>query len=337
MNDLLHLSTRAFAGFLANQLPRLGDDWWRKKVISSLSFQQQRLVDEKRIGDLRDLDFAALVRIFDQNWYELSNSLRLPRDGRSWIKELQSIRNRWAHLSTQAVSANDRYRDADTLDRVLEMLEADSVLRSKVQDYKEAAIGEMSSKQANQPLSPTNTQSAPTTEPVRIAEPIESNRPRSLFQVGDVVRLRSSNEVLVPIIAIDATGNEVRYNVFHEGKIVSYYESQLQADEQPVADSRPQTANDLHAFLTSMILLSPSSAKLFSLRSGRVQFVPYQYRPVIKLIRADRPRLLIADEVGVGKTIEAGLIIKELKARMDISSVLIICPKALVAERKVVS
>ena len=36
----------------------------------------------------------------------------------------------------------------------------------------------------------------------------------------------------------------------------------------------------------------------------------------------------------MGKTIEAGLIIKELRARMDISSVLIICPKALVAERK---
>lgn len=55
---------------------------------------------------------------------------------------------------------------------------------------------------------------------------------------------------------------------------------------------------------------------------------------MLKLIRADRPRLLIADEVGVGKTIEAGLIIKELRARIDLSSVLIICPKALVAERK---
>ena len=38
--------------------------------------------------------------------------------------------------------------------------------------------------------------------------------------------------------------------------------------------------------------------------------------------------------MGVGKTIEAGLIIKELRARMDLSSVLIICPKPLVAEKK---
>jgi SNF2 family DNA or RNA helicase len=94
------------------------------------------------------------------------------------------------------------------------------------------------------------------------------------------------------------------------------------------------TAVELQALLTSHEILAPSTETLFSLRTGRVQFVPYQYRPVLKLIRSDRPRILIADEVGVGKTIEAGLIIKELQARMDLSSVLVICPKALVAERK---
>lgn len=336
MNELLHLSTRAFAGFLANQLPRLGDDWWKKRVISSLSFQQQRLIEEKRIGDLRELDFAALVRLVDQNWYELSNELQLPREGRGWIKELQSIRNRWAHLSAQAVSANDRFRDADTLDRVLEMLGADSILRAKVQQYKHETVAEIAS-------SPAKSKSKPSAEienevvsnsTVIASEPELPSQSQSLFKVGDVVRLRSSAAVLVPIIVLDASGSETRYSVFHEGKTVQYYESQLQADEHRDEGYAPASVGDLHAFLTSLTLLSPSSAKLFSLRSGRVQFVPYQYRPVLKLVRADRPRLLIADEVGVGKTIEAGLIIKELKARMDISSVLIICPKALVAERK---
>ena len=55
---------------------------------------------------------------------------------------------------------------------------------------------------------------------------------------------------------------------------------------------------------------------------------------MLKLLRADRPRLLIADDVGVGKTIEAGLILKELQARTEIKSVLILCPKPLVAEGK---
>ncbi|MDE0042105.1 MAG: helicase-related protein, partial [Candidatus Poribacteria bacterium] len=63
-------------------------------------------------------------------------------------------------------------------------------------------------------------------------------------------------------------------------------------------------------------------------------FVPYQYRPVLRFIRSDLPRLLIADSVGVGKTIEAGLILRELQARRDLRSVLIICPPALVTEEK---
>ena len=44
--------------------------------------------------------------------------------------------------------------------------------------------------------------------------------------------------------------------------------------------------------------------------------------------------MLIADGVGVGKTIEAGLILRELQARREINSVLIICPNPLVVEKK---
>ena len=154
-----------------------------------------------------------------------------------------------------------------------------------------------------------------------------------MFQVGDLVALRSDPESVVPIIEVMPGGAETRYRVFQDNRTAIYYESQLQYPEQAAEPSR-LSADGLRAYLTSLHLLSPSTANLFSLRSGRIQFVPYQYRPVLRLIRADRPRLLIADEVGVGKTIEAGLIIKELRARMDITSVLVICPKALVVERK---
>ena len=263
MNELLHLSTRAFAGFLANVLPQLGDDWWKKRVVSSLSFQQQRLVEEKKIGDLRGFDFAALVRLIDQNWYELYNKLQLPREGRGWIKELQSIRNRWAHLSVQAVSANDRFRDADTLDRVLQMLGADSILRTKVQQYKDDAVSEIVSLQAKSNLQPRaeDENEVASSSPAIASETELPSQSRSLFQLGDIVRLRSSTAVSVPIIAMDAGGSETRYSVFHEGKAVHYYESQLQADEQKNDATAPATIENLHAFLTSLILLSPASAK----------------------------------------------------------------------------
>ena len=73
---------------------------------------------------------------------------------------------------------------------------------------------------------------------------------------------------------------------------------------------------------------------MYSLNSARIDFVPYQVRPALKLIKSDEPRILIADSVGVGKTIEAGLIIKELQARTDLENILVICPKPLVADCK---
>jgi uncharacterized protein YuzE len=154
------------------------------------------------------------------------------------------------------------------------------------------------------------------------------------FKVGDVVALRADPTLLMPIIEVILGGAESRYRVFQNGKRATFYERQLQHAPMPAETGAALTARQLHSHLTSLQLLSPSTSNLFSLRSGRVQFVPYQYRPVLKLIRADRPRLLVADEVGVGKTIESGLIIKELSARLDLTSILIICPKALVAERK---
>ena len=155
----------------------------------------------------------------------------------------------------------------------------------------------------------------------------------TMFKIGDLVTLRSDPDTAMPIIGVMAGTAETRYQVFQNKQQATYYESQLRP-LMPVGEPSLVSADDLRAHLTSFHLLSPSTAYLYSLRSGRVHFVPYQYRPVVRLIRADRPRLLIADEVGVGKTIEAGLIIKELRARTDISSVLVICPKALVTERK---
>ena len=81
-------------------------------------------------------------------------------------------------------------------------------------------------------------------------------------------------------------------------------------------------------------MLDPNSDYLHARNAGRVDFEPYQYRPVLKLVQSDRPRILIADDVGVGKTIEACLILKELEARKRADSVLVICPRPLVVDDK---
>ena len=67
--------------------------------------------------------------------------------------------------------------------------------------------------------------------------------------------------------------------------------------------------------------------------SDELAALAYQFRPLLKLIQADRPRLLVGAEVGVSKTIEAELILKELQARHEWRTVLVICSKPLVAKR----
>ena len=154
------------------------------------------------------------------------------------------------------------------------------------------------------------------------------------FQIGDVVALRSDRSRVGAVIEVIGGGAEIRYRVLIDGATSTLYGSQVVPDDSTGDSSAETSAEECKALLTALHIRSPSTSALMSLRSGRVDFVPYQYRPVLKLIRSDRPRLLIADEVGVGKTIEAGLLIKELRARSGLSSVLIICPKPLVSERK---
>lgn len=334
MNALIKLATAELERFLSVHLPKLSDDWWQKHVIDRLTFQQQRYAQERGYTSLRELDFAALLRLLDQNWYELAGALLLPKEARNWVKELQTVRNKWAHQPTQEIHPSEIYRDADTLGRVLNILGASPDVLTTIENVKEDVLTHLAGSKHSQTTNSAEEFSAEPATPKTDAT--RSGEPTSLFAVGNLVALRSNPAVVVPIIEVlDASAGERRYRVFQNNAKTIYYESQLQALASNPADERRRlTAEELHAYLTSLTLLVPSTANLFCLRSGRVRFVPYQYRPVLKLIRADRPRLLIADEVGVGKTIETGLIIKELRARMDLSSVLIICPKPLVAERK---
>ena len=62
---------------------------------------------------------------------------------------------------------------------------------------------------------------------------------------------------------------------------------------------------------------------------GAVQVEDYQLVPLLKALRMPRVNLLIADDVGIGKTIEAGLILSELLQRRRVQRVLILTPASL--------
>ena len=156
----------------------------------------------------------------------------------------------------------------------------------------------------------------------------------AIFSQGQVVVLKSDNSIKGAVVSIIDGANEVSYQIFTNTLgIQVYYESQLQS-EIIQTELEKVDAYRFHAGLTASLIRNPTISSLYSLNSAKIDFIPHQFRPVLKFIKSDRPRLLIADGVGVGKTIEAGLIIRELEARRNIESILIICPRPLVSERK---
>ena len=83
---------------------------------------------------------------------------------------------------------------------------------------------------------------------------------------------------------------------------------------------------------TSFKIQSSNNSTISSLKASRTLFRPYQFKPLLKFLNSDSKRLLIADEVGLGKTIEAGHIMLELKARGEFHNALVICPMSLRAK-----
>lgn len=151
------------------------------------------------------------------------------------------------------------------------------------------------------------------------------------FDVGDLVAVRADPARVGSIMKILSTVDGfTRYRVFHgPDAIREYAEDQLVGARAMEPADHVLAPEAFRAALTAARLSHPLTDQVYSYRGARIRFVPFQFRPLLRILRADQPRMLIADDVGVGKTIEAGLIMKELAARQPLDRVLVVCPKAL--------
>src|SRR5436309_482861 len=81
--------------------------------------------------------------------------------------------------------------------------------------------------------------------------------------------------------------------------------------------------------LTYERLKSPPARIAHSFATARTQFYPHQFKPLLKFLDNPGKSILIADDVGLGKTIEAAYILRELDAHQAIERVLIVVPARL--------
>lgn len=86
--------------------------------------------------------------------------------------------------------------------------------------------------------------------------------------------------------------------------------------------------DDYRNFTISSIInkvRNTSANTISTLKASKTIFKPYQFIPLLKLLNSDNKRIIVADEVGLGKTISAGHIVLELAARGELNSLLVVC------------
>ena len=158
------------------------------------------------------------------------------------------------------------------------------------------------------------------------------------FEPGTKVQYRSDRAKVGEVVRSPTSVQDVYwYSVqLLNGAIETVPEQDLQgfrAAQDPrglFVEGRFGGTEDLVRKVTFHKLDEPLQNTLYSLGASRTEFYAHQYKPLLKFVDSDNHRLLIADEVGLGKTIEAGLILVELRARRELNQALVVCPSALV-------
>lgn len=160
------------------------------------------------------------------------------------------------------------------------------------------------------------------------------------MQAGDLVRLVDNPSRLGTLTA-QRTGVPPRERVlvnFNDGRRELQLVSALELVEE---DGHIEDANDLmlrglygramdlRGAITHHRLSGKLANLIYSLNTTNTEFLPYQFKPVLHFLESPSNGILIADEVGLGKTIEAGLIWTELRARQDAKRLLVVCPAML--------
>ena len=312
MHGFLHEATVVLSGWLDERLPRLSENWWDDCVLCYLNEWQQQFVAENSISQLSKLDLAALLKVAKTNWYGLT---RLFSDvtpyGKTCIDSMIPVRNHWAHMSGEIPSDSSVNDDCEKVKAFFSFFSPNDNPNDEIKAFQKQL-------------------SSPEVKHKAIGK---TERQNAEIKKADIVCLVSNPEEKGVVIDVSELAGQKKYTVFMNNEAKLFFEGQIQIAGQS-SGYNTVSLDELCSNLTAYQLRVPATSNLYSLNSAKIDFVPYQFKPALKIIQSDSPRLLIADSVGVGKTIEAGLIIKELEARGNIDNILIVCPKALVSERK---
>ena len=161
------------------------------------------------------------------------------------------------------------------------------------------------------------------------------------FNKGDkVIRVSTKDKGIIVEIGPCGRGGRQLYKVSFSGQEIDELEGNLMPDYN-MNDPFERCINNVYGSYidfsktnTTFKIQNSNISTISSLKASKTLFRPYQFKPLLKFLNSDNKRILVADEVGLGKTIEAGHIMLELKARNEFKNALVVCPISLQAKWK---
>ena len=169
----------------------------------------------------------------------------------------------------------------------------------------------------------------------------ESTKRASTFSIGEIVKARKRlwriDNINIKVKIID--GNKKNFILYSVSNITGQPSSQvLIPDIEKIEKStipKPSYEKVGSPIYQRLLLdaikldLIYGTTSFISLQNSKVIPISYQMVPVLMALNLKKVRLLLADDVGLGKTIEAGLILQELLGRKKINRVLFVTPANL--------
>lgn len=156
-----------------------------------------------------------------------------------------------------------------------------------------------------------------------------------MFNTGDKVQKITDGKVGTIKGSIN-TANGIKYQVqFDNGESVYLSEDILQEYQEiktpleAFSNFQFSGIDDYRRIMSFQRLAGNLTNMFYSMNNTLTEYLPHQFLPVIKFLQSPEERILIADEVGLGKTVEAMYIWKELEARRNAKRLLVVCPAAL--------
>ncbi len=156
------------------------------------------------------------------------------------------------------------------------------------------------------------------------------------FGVGSIVRCREREWVVIPsrqegVVMLRPLSGAEEETCGVSLELMKYGVDTISSADFPLPS--PERAGDAASvgllFDAARLILRDGAGPFRSLGKISVRPRPYQFVPLLMALRLDPVRLLIADDVGVGKTIEAAVIARELLDRGEVSRLCVLCPPYL--------